>query len=46
VISAETRGVLVQVLFKNSTVAKDYRTNRVRVFVDETRKVVNAPGRG
>lgn len=36
----------VQILSKNSPTTRDYRTNRVRIFVDQANRVVREPFRG
>jgi hypothetical protein len=46
-IEAALTGVNVIVLDEGSMVTKDYRTNRVRVYVDPTTQVVKTkPNRG
>lgn len=45
-IQAEASDVKVQIVPHDSMVTADYRTDRVRIFVDESGKVARAPNRG
>lgn len=42
-IEEESPGISVHIVPQNSFVTMDFRTNRVRVYVDSSGKVANAP---
>lgn len=43
VIKSEFPGADTPIMAANSICTMDYRTNRVRIFIDENNKVIRAP---